>query len=69
MTPKEKAVELFDFMYAGGDCPKSWAKANAIKVVDEVLKSKQTAYPYQVVEIGQVFIDYWQEVKQEIEAL
>ena len=69
MTPKEKAEELFYFMHAGGDCPKSWAKTNSIKVVDEILKSKQTAYPYQVVEIGQVFIDYWQEVKQELEKL
>jgi hypothetical protein len=37
MTPKEKAIELFDFYYQCGDCPRGWAKTNAMKVVDEMI--------------------------------
>lgn len=42
------------------------AKECALIAVDEILTSKQTAYPNQIIELGQVFYSYWIEVKTEI---
>jgi hypothetical protein len=57
MTPKEKALELVEDMH---DAPEigynEHAKQCALIAVDEILKLR-------------VNIPYWQEVKQEIEAL
>lgn len=75
MTPKEKAEELFK-KYEGCH-PKNYdkrgrnfftdqIKISALIAVDEILLSF-TALSYGVVYLGQ--IDYWQEVKQEIENL
>jgi len=69
MTPKEKAIELFNKFYAlnyewDGGLNKEWAKESALIAVKEIKKSAPLkplhplgAYPY------------WQEVKQEIENL
>jgi hypothetical protein len=75
MKPKQKAQELFDKMCSNdGDeyhhCTYYVAKACALIAVDEMLNyfSKETfmmAYP----EIAITEVQYWQEVKKEIEAL
>ena len=76
MTPKEKAIELYNKMYETGFKPKSvlirieQAKECALIAVDEMISyfQKETfmmAYP----EIAISEVAYWQEVKQEIEKL
>jgi hypothetical protein len=74
MTPKEKAKELVDKYFRDEilywDLSYNQAKLCALIAVDEMLNyfSKETfmmAYP----EIAISELDYWQEVKQEIEAL
>ena len=67
MTPKEKAIELFEFYSQCGDCPKDWAKLNAIKVVNEILNANPN-YP-EFKENEGTPIRYWEVVKQEIENL
>ena len=73
MTPKEKAIELYEKFYYQlpstladkvQDCA---AQECALIVVDEVLKQQ----PYDVYTIEQCgnVNKYWQEVKQEIEKL
>ena len=71
MTPKEKALELFEFYSQCGDCPKDWAKLNAIKVADEIIEfmeaddfDSDTCYW-----ANHSKMKYWVEVKQEIENL
>ena len=67
MTPKEKAEELFDKMmyHIMYNCQPTLsemvAKQCALIAVDEILK----------LELQEVYqnIDYWQEVKQEIEKI
>lgn len=72
MTPKEKAEELIikfmnhSFHQGSLHQCKDHAKQCALIAVNEILKSKQTAYPNQIIELGQVFYSYWQEVKTEI---
>jgi hypothetical protein len=74
MTPKEKAEELFTtyrFALSIKNAPLGnqkdlIAKQCALIAVDEILLSF-TALSYGVIYLGQ--IDYWQEVKQEIEKL
>lgn len=76
MTPKEKADELIDKMYYIGrydekedyNLAMAWerAKQSALIAVEEILLSF-TALSYGVVYLGQ--IDYWQEVKFEIDNL
>lgn len=44
------------------------AKQCALITVDEVLNGEQSAYSFPV-EMGKFFIDYWNDVKKEIEAL
>ena len=58
MTPKEKAEELVG-QFSWIDCS-SDAKQCALICVDEIVKN--------TLQVSQV-LDYWQEVKQEIEKL
>jgi len=59
MTPKEKAAELF-FKKFG--CKKGYA----LSTVDELISYLKTS---EDVMVSVKAIDYWQEVKQEIEKL
>jgi hypothetical protein len=63
MTPKEKAIELVDsyFTIIDGQVEFKLIKQCALIAVDEIIK---TMHP----EFGDP-IEYWQEVKQEIENL
>jgi hypothetical protein len=72
MTPKEKAKELFDFMlYNNGDeyhhCWDYVAKNCALIAVDEILSLSKIAS----LRRDEVYmeLEYWIEVKQEIENL
>jgi len=75
MTPKEKAIELWEKYFRlnydwDGGTKDEWAKEGTLIAVDEMLNyfSKETfmmAYP----EIAITEFQYWEEVKQEIEAL
>ena len=56
MTPKEKALELYNKMYDYSLFEEE-AKRCALIAVDEILN------------IGCIEVPYWQEVKQEIENL
>ena len=60
MTPKEKAIELFDKM--SFETHKHNAKQSAIILVEEI---ETILLQERVFES----LDYWQEVKQEIEKL
>ena len=72
MTPKEKAIELYNKMYETGFKPKSvlirieQAKECALIAVDEIL-SELTEIPYGLEYLNR--LNYWLEVKQEIEKL
>jgi hypothetical protein len=65
MIPREKAKELFDKMYNSKDQLRKYpmcfdtSKQCALIAVDEILDSVGTNYS----------VNYWQEVKQEIEKL
>ena len=66
MTPKEKAVELVDKFRLSKAITESYAKQCALIAVDEIIKSN----PYEVSKTDMdSTIEYWQEVKQEIEKL
>ena len=69
MTPKEKANELFNKMdmiiYTDQDNWKSQCIRCALIAVDEILNTIE--YSSQADELSKV--NYWQEVKQEIEKL
>ena len=68
MTPKEKAKELVDkyTQYVTEINEYEYAKNCALIAVDEIIK----ANPYEVSKTDiDSTIDYWQEVKQEIEKL
>lgn len=67
MTPKQKAQELFDKMCSNnGDeyhhCTYYVAKQCALIAVDEILKIC-------VDSLGLTELDYWQDVKEEIQKL
>jgi hypothetical protein len=70
MTPKEKAKELVDKIYLvpelNGSCilTKHTAKQCALIAVDEILIIMNEEYLS-----GALKIEYWQEVKKEIEKL
>lgn len=76
MTPKEKANELVDKFYTidedsemfdGFTMPIFYAQRCALIAVDEIM---EVCYYTREVEFNDFFsYDYWQEVKQEIEAL
>jgi hypothetical protein len=65
MTPKEKAIELYNKMYDFSIFDES-AKQCALIAVEEIM-SALTYLPYGLDYLNK--ISYWQEVKQEIEAL
>ena len=71
MTPQEKAKELFDKMYKADNVNSNYpmcfdsAKQCALIAVDEILNTIE--YSSQADELSKV--NYWQEVKQEIELL
>jgi hypothetical protein len=78
MSPKEKAVELYwKYYQLVADCshPEEKAKECALIVVDEIIQSNPTEInekfylkPY-TSEYMESSINYWNEVKQEIEKL
>jgi hypothetical protein len=63
MTPKEKAQELFDKYWLYTD--KSMAKKYALITVDEVLNIEKKIWDG----FHSEYFYWWEEVKQEIEAL
>jgi hypothetical protein len=68
MTPKEKAKELFDKMYMVDDPMGNYpmcfdtAKQCALIAIDEVIDNIEDDYMHYE-------LDWWQEVKQEINKL
>jgi hypothetical protein len=73
MTPQEKAKELFDKFNFDlrpfsefGEWDTELAKQCALIAIDEIIVSF-TAMSYGLLYLGQ--INYWEEVKQEIEKL
>jgi len=72
MTPKEKATELRDKMYSvkinntGGWMFRDVAKECAIIAVDLRLDGN---FEFTSIDYGEDSLEYWQEVKQEIEKL
>jgi hypothetical protein len=72
MTPEEKAKELFNKMdmiiYTDQDNWKSQCKQCALIAVDEILNIKPNN-PFIVNGYYKEPIQYWREVKQEIEKL
>jgi hypothetical protein len=65
MTPKEKAIELYNKMYDFSIFDES-AKQCALIAVDEIM-SALTYLRYGLDYLNKIC--YWEEVKQEIEAL
>jgi len=64
MTPREKALELIDKMYHYQWREKQRAKECALISVDEIIEALHEHH-WQ----NRLIIDYWKEVKQEIEKL
>jgi hypothetical protein len=71
MTPKEKALELWEKYFRlnydwDGATKDGWAKEGALIAVDEILNTH-------LLSEKDIFgihpVDYWSQVKQEIEAL
>jgi hypothetical protein len=82
MTPKKKALELYDKMFLIIENKGMYddlyrAKQCALIAVDEILELKETQEEYQIQydnkewsrELGYRYSKYWAEVKQEIENL
>ena len=76
MTPKEKALELWEKYFRlnydwDGATKDEWAKEGALIAVDEILKEYAHAENHIEDIMGRIslYIKYWQEVKQEIEKL
>ena len=72
MTPRKKAIELYNKFYNTSSHPhhvesrQQFAKQCALIAVDEIIKT----HPYEWDgEDMNSTIDYWEEVKHEIEAL
>ena len=68
MTPKEKALDIFgkmqmDFVYFAS---REISKRNALIAVDEIIDMLMTMNKYMLFPKQ---VQYWQEVKQEIEQL
>ena len=67
MTPKDKAIELYiKYMDAYNDrnlqvIDYKFAKQCALIAVDEIIKDKKM--------FNQISVEYWEDVKQEIEKL
>jgi zona occludens toxin (predicted ATPase) len=78
MTPKEKAIELWEKYFRlnydwDGVTKDQWAKEGALIAVDEMLGNAGMIWGGRNTETGLTardeFRKYWQEVKQEIEKL
>lgn len=81
MTPKEKAKELVDKYFNVGDQEFDYSKEFALIAVEEIIKSEKLDYLFTQNQINsmertsddrwihETFIDYWHEVKHEIEKL
>ena len=74
MTPKEKADDLFRKMYqvrsvAPSDITKYFAKQSALIAVDEIIIEMSDYFDRYDCTYTLSKIEYWQEVKQEIEKL
>jgi hypothetical protein len=67
MTPKEKAKELYFKMHSQNYIISVEAKQCALIAVDEILQVLQKGHPTDLVLIPMDMIDYWLEVKREIE--
>ena len=69
MTPKEKAFDLIDDMTFGcKECDYQWiAKKCALRAVDEILDLKHIVTLRR--NMHEMELEYWMEVKQEIEKL
>lgn len=72
MTPKEKALELWEKYFRlnydwDGATKDQWAKEGALIAVDEIAKC--TKYEKQKFDNDRFSENYWQEVKKEIEML
>ena len=65
MKPKEKAQELIDKMYHYQWREKKRAKECALIAVDELIDQ---CWGYREIDLG-LALEYWEEVKQEIEKL
>jgi len=72
MEPKEKALELYNYYeqlardFTRGVSMKEFAKLCALKAVSGIIKTNP--YEWDGEDLNST-IDYWEEVKQEIEAL
>jgi len=72
MTPKEKAIELYNKMYETGFKPKSvlirieQAKECALIAVEEILKAVDNEDETYLMRHS---VNYWSQVKQELENL
>ena len=72
MTPKEKAIELWEKYFQlnydwDGVTKDQWAKEGALIAVDEILSLSKIAVLRR--NEKEMELEYWQEVKQEIENL
>lgn len=67
MTPKEKATELIDnyFVLANGDLPFQQVKQCALIAVDEILNTLDQNLDSSQFKV----MNYWNDVKEEIETL
>lgn len=69
MTPEQKAAELINKMYYTQSSPTSWVQAKecTLIAVDEILNLSKIAS----LRRNEVYmeLEYWMEVKQEIEKL
>jgi hypothetical protein len=65
MTPKEKAIELVDKMYHYQWREKQRAKECALIAVQELIDQ---CWSYREIDLG-MSLEYWEEVREEIEKL
>lgn len=66
MTPKEKAIELVSKMRRDNEMPYQYAKQYALIAVDEILNQDTSIYDKTE---AMYHLEYWGNVKEEIEAL
>jgi hypothetical protein len=73
MTPKEKAKELVEAMsFSCRECDyESKAKQCALIAIDEIINSSplEPAHPYDYVIAEREAMEFWQEVKNEIQKI
>ena len=64
MTAKEQAIELVSKMRRDNEMPYQYAKQCALIAVNKIMNAIPFDYDF-----TEKFIDYWTDVKQEIEKL